>query len=343
MSCSRLVALSLLPSAASARAAISTVVLALAVCCIIPGCGSTPPVDTPPKRDADASLTSLVSNPEDTLELPDPRSTLTDAEKERWARQAALDLEQVLSSAAQQSAAPAATQEPTTITNPTVTPDASTDAAASQVSSATTIDVAPTAVEVAPSPTSANTGLSALAAESPVNEASDGQSVQSTGSQASAATQQLTIVRSALCSKVEGFGRFKPMASNVFAAGRPIRVIVYTEVDGFASRPARSGDPVQASLPIEEQTTVELSQALKLFADADGVVAWQRPAQRAIETTASRRKDFFLVQIVELPATLTIGRYNLKINLTDSTSRMQAESVLPIVIVADPSASRVTR
>jgi hypothetical protein len=39
--------------------------------------------------------------------------------------------------------------------------------------------------------------------------------------------------------------------------------------------------------------------------------------------------------MIELPATLSIGRYNLKVTVTDRTTGAQAERVLPIEVVAD--------
>ncbi len=151
------------------------------------------------------------------------------------------------------------------------------------------------------------------------------------------APRQFSITRSALCTRVTGFGRFDPYSSSTFVAGRPIRAIVYTELDGFATRPARSGDPVQTSVAMGDQVSVQLSQTLSLYNDKDGLLAWHRPAQGVTETSRSARRDFYLIQIIELPPTLSIGRYNLKVTVADSTSGNEAESILPIDVVADPS------
>jgi hypothetical protein len=150
----------------------------------------------------------------------------------------------------------------------------------------------------------------------------------------------LRLPRVALCSRVDGFGRYRPMASNVFVAGRPLRAIVYAEVDGFRARPARSGDALLANVGASEQQTVELSQALRLYTDVDGTLVWQRGAQRALETSLSPRRDFYLLQVIELPATLGVGRYNLKVVVVDATTSQQAEAVLPIVLVAEPQSTR---
>ncbi len=146
------------------------------------------------------------------------------------------------------------------------------------------------------------------------------------------------ISRSALCTRVQGFGRYDAVANSTFVAGKPIRLIVYTELDQFASRPAREGDPAQANVPLGEQKSVELSQTLTLYHDGSGLQAWHRPAQRVVETTQRSRRDFYLIHQIELPATLTVGRYSLKVVVTDQTTGAVDEVNLPITITGDASA-----
>lgn len=145
----------------------------------------------------------------------------------------------------------------------------------------------------------------------------------------------VTITKAALCTRVEGFGRFEAFPSSTFVAGQPIRAIVYTQLADFAARPARDNDPVQRTIPIGEQVSVDLAQELSLFTDADGLLAWHDPGRGVVETNRTKRTDFYLVQMIELPATLSIGRYNLKVTVTDRTTGAQAERVLPIEVVAD--------
>jgi hypothetical protein len=148
----------------------------------------------------------------------------------------------------------------------------------------------------------------------------------------------LKISRSVLCTKVDGFGRYVPFNTDTFIVGRPLRAIVYIELDGFMARPACEGDPVQPGLSLGEQASVELSQSLTLYHDPSGLQAWRCPAKTAIETSRNKRKDFYLIQTIELPATLTVGRYNLKVTVKDKSSGGEAEAVLPVNVVADASA-----
>jgi hypothetical protein len=150
-------------------------------------------------------------------------------------------------------------------------------------------------------------------------------------------TSPLRIPRVALCTRVLGFGKFETFPSNTFYAGSTIRAIVYTEVEGFAYRPAREGDPIQRNVPLSEQVSVDLTQSLSLYHDQSKLLAWHRPAQRVVETTRNQRRDFFLIHQVELPRQLAIGTYSLKVTIEDSTSGATTEASLPIKIVAGSS------
>lgn len=141
---------------------------------------------------------------------------------------------------------------------------------------------------------------------------------------------QVRIPRALLCTRVSGFGKFEPFASNSFVAGTAARAIVYAEVDGFTYRAARAGDPLKPGEMLSDQQSVELEQTLTLYQDVDGYQAWHKPAQKVIEVSRTRRRDFYLIQVVEFPAALAIGKYNLKITIRDVTSGAVAETVVPI-------------
>jgi hypothetical protein len=148
----------------------------------------------------------------------------------------------------------------------------------------------------------------------------------------------LKIGRAVLCTRVQGFGRYDPLYTDTFVAGKPIRAIVYIELDGFMSRPARAGDPVDSAMSLSDQVSVEMSQAITLFHDPSGLQAKFIPPKTVVDTTRNKRRDFYLIQQIELPATLTIGKYNLKITVKDMSSGGEAEAVLPVKVVADSSA-----
>ena len=139
--------------------------------------------------------------------------------------------------------------------------------------------------------------------------------------------ERLAISATALCSRVEGFGRYTTMGST-WLAGRAHKAIVYAEVTNFATTAALG--------PSREQgREVRLTQELQLFHDADGLLAWRMPPQRVTDFSRNERRDFFIVQMIDLPASLSVGRYQLKVSVRDEISGDVSESVMPITIVAD--------
>ncbi len=144
------------------------------------------------------------------------------------------------------------------------------------------------------------------------------------------------IARSALCTRVEGFGQYEPFSEYTFLAGRTTKMIVYTEIENFSHRPARSDDPGMDTLTGADLVAVELSQELRLWHDADGSMQWRKPEQPIIEVGRNKRRDFFLVQQIELPPTLSVGKYNLKVTIRDKVSGGVDERSIPLKIVADP-------
>jgi hypothetical protein len=151
---------------------------------------------------------------------------------------------------------------------------------------------------------------------------------------------ELKIARAALCTRVTGFGHYDPFPSTTFLHARPIRAIVYVEVEGFMTRPAREGDPIGSGASLAEMLSVDLSQSLSLYQDPGGLLSWHRPARPVVETSRNKRRDFYIIQQIELPSGLSIGRYNLKVTVKDRTTGAEAETILPISIVADRSAQR---
>lgn len=154
-----------------------------------------------------------------------------------------------------------------------------------------------------------------------------------------ATSQAVRIARVVLCKRVSGFGRYEPFPSTTFAAGKTNRVLVYVEVENFAHRAAREGDPgrdVQAGLAEDPPLwTVELGQELWMTHDSDGTTQWRRAEETITEVGRNRRRDFYLVQQIDLPATLSVGRFNLKVILRDKTSGATDEHIVPLTIVAD--------
>lgn len=136
----------------------------------------------------------------------------------------------------------------------------------------------------------------------------------------------LRITDAKLCTRVNGFGDYSELDVNAFLAGRASPVIVYAQVDRFMSRAGAGGRQI-----------VEMSQELNIYHEADGAHCWKRPAQTVTESTRTRRRDFYLTNAIELPSTLTVGKYRLKVTMRDATGGGVAETTIPFSIVADPA------
>jgi hypothetical protein len=146
------------------------------------------------------------------------------------------------------------------------------------------------------------------------------------------ATLELTKV--ALCARVDGFGQYVELDSTKMLAGQAHRVGLYVEVDGFGTRAASDDEGRPAH-------RVELTRELSLYHDADGLLAWRRPAVDITDSSLNRRRDFFFSEVIELPRTLSVGAYRLKVSVTDRVTGAVAESILAIDVVADPRLTRV--
>ncbi len=161
-----------------------------------------------------------------------------------------------------------------------------------------------------------------------------------TASENAGSVRPMRITRASLCTRVDGFGVYTELRKfgeqYKFLAGRRQRLVVYAEIEQFASRQRAA---IEGGGPGFE---VLLLQDLSLYhagKDSD-LLAWRKPDQEIVDVSRNRRKDFFVTQLIELPETLTVGSYRLKVRLTDRVGGATAESIIPIDVVADASAVR---
>jgi|GEM_PF-2795082 len=157
---------------------------------------------------------------------------------------------------------------------------------------------------------------------------------------ATAPTEGISLGTMALCSRVESFGRYTPLASSRMVAGRTNSAIMYVEVSNFVQRPsyeARLGG-VLVGASDADSVVVQLSQEIELWHD-DGSRQLRLPTATITDVSRTARHDFFLVQRVDLPPNLSVGKYNLKVTVRDTGAEgsPRAEAMIPIEIVADPT------
>lgn len=136
----------------------------------------------------------------------------------------------------------------------------------------------------------------------------------------------ITIRDVQLCRRVEAFGVYDAFETNTMMAGRvtPWR-IVYVELDHFTSR-QNVGSKVHQ---------VRVTQEVTLY-DRDGLVVWRQPRAEITDESRNRRRDFFIVQLIRLPANLGVGEFNLKVTVTDLADGSQDEAMVSLKVVADP-------
>lgn len=134
----------------------------------------------------------------------------------------------------------------------------------------------------------------------------------------------VTIVHADLCRSVAGFGVYEPLASHNFLAGRANRAIVYVEVENFAA--AKLDD---------NRREVRLSQELILYKEDDGLAVWRHEPTQITDVSRNRRRDFYVVQMITLPARLSAGKYRLKVRITDQHGDSVDEMTMRVQVVAD--------
>ena len=170
--------------------------------------------------------------------------------------------------------------------------------------------------------------------------------------------EPLSMPMVALCTRVESFGRYTPLASSRFMIGRTTPVLVYAEVEHFKQAPAGADALGPASRRDRSASgesgargdegggggggghEVRLSIELGIYPESGDPLVYHFPAERIRDASRRERRDFFVVRRIDIPPTLNTGSYVLKITLTDEHSGDVAERVIPFTVVADPSLLR---
>lgn len=153
------------------------------------------------------------------------------------------------------------------------------------------------------------------------------------------ASGRLSVPRAALCESVAGYGRFTEAPAMTFLAGRAHPLVAYVEVEGFSNAPAMGTSGTGGTLNPEERYAVELSLDIDIFT-ADGVKAWDPSPVTIRETSRNIRRDLFLVRRIEIPRHLSMGAYNVKVQVRDLPSGGLAEHTIAIQITGDPRVSQ---
>lgn len=150
---------------------------------------------------------------------------------------------------------------------------------------------------------------------------------------------RVRIAEARLCSRVLGYGQWTPLGRSSFVAGRRAPMIVYAEIEGFGTRDATPRESQRMGIAhAGANRAAEMDVSLELYHASDGVLAWQRPAERVVDVSRRHRRDFYVLAEIELPSPLSVGGYAMKVRVTDRVSGTEDEMNIPITIVADASA-----
>jgi hypothetical protein len=155
-------------------------------------------------------------------------------------------------------------------------------------------------------------------------------------------SQVIRIAGTALCRRVDGFARYEAFSENTFLAGRTNAMIVYAEIDRFRQQPLEgaAGSGAAPGVPPGARFSTRLTQSLNLYFSDGGLLVWRRPPQTVVDYAASRLRDFYIIDTIELPATLAAGSYSLKVVVKDEATGEQAEAIIPISLVAEAGLAR---
>jgi hypothetical protein len=138
------------------------------------------------------------------------------------------------------------------------------------------------------------------------------------------ADEPLRIRKLELCRKVNGYGIYEPFERKAFLAGREHPAIVYVELEHFRTKRQSDG-----------KHRVQLKQEIVLYNESDGLAVWRQRPVSIVDESRNERRDFFVVQIIRLSDRLTVGKYLLKVTVTDEIGRSVDEATLPLRIVTD--------
>ncbi len=136
----------------------------------------------------------------------------------------------------------------------------------------------------------------------------------------------MQITKSALCTHVDGFGRYETFPTYRFVAGKAQQAIVYVELERFGQREFVGTDG-------QPRYETKLSQRLELYHVADDLNTWNRAAETVTDVSRNHLRDYYLINQITLPANLGVGRYHLKVVMRDLVGDTVAESIIPIEVV----------
>ena len=132
---------------------------------------------------------------------------------------------------------------------------------------------------------------------------------------------ELHIPAIALCTSVTTFGVYEPMEPAEFKSGPNNAAVLYCEVANFSSQ-----------LNTKRLWETRLKHEAVIYSET-GLDVWQDKPDTVTDLSRNRRHDFYVVKKLLLP-NIPVGRYLLKVTVTDLQMNRVAEATVPIQVVA---------
>ena len=129
----------------------------------------------------------------------------------------------------------------------------------------------------------------------------------------------LGINKLTLCRKVLGFGSFESLADTRVKAGQ--RLLVYCEMTGMQYEEKHS------------EFVSRISSRIEITSIANGTIVWMHELGPAEDVCSSRRRDFYVNFRVDLPSSLPIGLYSLRLTQSDLVAQRSTSAEIPLEIV----------
>jgi hypothetical protein len=132
--------------------------------------------------------------------------------------------------------------------------------------------------------------------------------------------QDLHLPTLALASRVDSYGVYHKLDPK-FPVGKKQTVIIYCEVANFVPKKSPDG-----------WFETNLTQQETLATD-DGLLLWRPNPEDVQDRSQKHRRDFYLVKKLTIPDNIPVGKYALRMSVTDKNTNKIAVVTLPIEIV----------
>lgn len=124
----------------------------------------------------------------------------------------------------------------------------------------------------------------------------------------------------ALCRRIQTFGDYEPFEKNAFSPGQD--VLLYAEVENFTSRPTGNG----------RLETLLRSMITIREGSSDGKIVHEIPVGVTPDICRTSRRDYFHNYEFKFPRTLPLGRYVLRLTVTDLHGNKKASESLRFLL-----------